>query len=207
VAKIPDTTKWFPSEQLPEICQLLRKMLLVRASRSGVGYDPYLDSLYRRIRGGFMLSIKRDSRIRSIAKFADSVLPSSLADLPSHRPWSDWRSVDDLGDDALVRFQGHLLSKMLAAGIEPAWDSPTTPEPPPNTEGTSATRQKAVEAIPPPAPVNGTPRHEKTQAQIRAAQRKRQVLQLRDEGLTIKEIARQLKWSKRTIEKDVANPQ
>ena len=64
-------------------------------------------------------------------------------------------------------------------------------------------------AIPPPAGETGkAPRRAgPTKAQERAAQRGQEARRLRDEGLTIKEIARQLGWSKRTIEKDLANPQ
>jgi len=198
MAKVTDAGKvGFSPDRLPQICQLLRKMLLIRANGSGVGYDPEMDALYRSVRGGFLLEIGRQTRLRSLAKSAALALPDSLAELPYNLSWSQWRTMQDLGDDALVRFQGNLLSAVMAAGIQPVWDR----VPSSDGEGSVAMVGGATPEATSPSSVETAPALRRDQE--RAAKRKHETWRLRDEGLTVKEIARQLSCSPSTVTNDL----
>ena len=191
----------YAPEHLPYSCQKLRNLLLDRAAGSGVGYDPEKDDRYRSIRGAVLQSMRGQRWLRSLVKSAELVYPDSLAELPDNLSWSDWRTMTDLGDDAVVRFQGNLLSAVLAAGVKPSWNIFDASRRSLHGEGIAPT-ERSTPTDPPSA--NGvTTAPALRRDQQRAAKRKLETWRLRDEGLTVKEIARQLNCSPSTVTNDL----
>lgn len=174
--------KVLPPEKLPYVCQLLRKLLIVRVARDGIGYDPRRDDVYRSTREIFLNSLEGQAFLKPLVKSAERLLPVTLA-TPPKSDALEWEYPEYGGNALLVQFQGDLLTRIRKVGIEPVWELSDPAEEPPDTTVTSTENQA-------PHP---------NRAQRRAAQKRAKAQELRKQDLQIKEIARELNCSMRQV--------
>ncbi len=172
------SSKLSPADLL-DLCRLMTRIL-----RSE--YDPRVDLSYRKLRETLINTVRRERSLRCYAAQALNLFPPTLSEALATDRFR-WRD----GEADLVKFQGDVLSAMTAAGIEPSWE-PGAPKlfqldraDQPSSEHSSTS---AVEKQPGP-----------NRAQRLAMKRRRRARELREAGLTVKEIAGDLQCSIRSV--------
>jgi len=167
---------------LLDLCAGLDKML--RVTEHG-GYSPKLDATYRKCRLALVGGLRQESLLRRVGDQFDKVLPSSLAAFAANDliARSEWDHEVYGGRAILVQLQGDLLTALDAAGCPPEWASDSAKP---------AESKPAGTPRPVPGPVPN-------RTQLQAAQNKARARELRGQGSLIKEIARALGCTERTV--------
>ena len=162
--------------------QQLRHLLEAHHREGAKGYSAQRDAEYRRLRRRLLDLIRRTTFLRELAE-SMHVFPPALSDKCDDFDKTMW----DLGGrQEVVKFEGRVLTALEGAGSDVFAADAITP---------------AVSGLPPTAaPAPATPPAERpNRAQRRAERRREQALSLRSQGKTIKEIARALGCSERTV--------
>jgi len=187
MARIPESEakEWrgrLTPADLLDLCGSFDKMLRVTLHDD---YSPRMDATYRTCRKVFVESLRLQPFLRRLAKQFDDRLPPSLAIFATGDSVSRtmWDHHDYGGRAILIRLQGDLLTAQEAAGCPPKWG----PEP-------KALPEPAQVADTPSAPVSVPNR-----SQRRTAQKRARAIGLRGQGIEIKNIARELGCTERTV--------
>jgi hypothetical protein len=176
----PEAAKPAPALAL-DWCQQLRKLLTAHHRIGAAGYSAQRDAEYRWLRQRFLDLLKATPSLKRLSKYSH-YLPPTLSDICSDLDRHFWGFS---GKENLVRVEGMILTVLERTSFEvfPSRSAdPRTPGPPVAT----------------PANVE-PPSKRPNRARQRAERRKAQAHGLRAEGRTIKEIARALGCSERTV--------
>lgn len=165
-----------------DLCQILRKILEFQAQDGVAGYTPKHDATYRRAREALLRLLKGEPCLTRLAKTAGQLLPDSLVTF-IHVGLSEWDNSYSGGRLKLVQLQGQMLTALEAAGRSPTWEAAQASAAPAERVANPVTKSGAFS----------------NRAQRRAADRREQARKLRDEGRFIKEIAKELRCSERTV--------
>jgi hypothetical protein len=170
-----------------DLCQLLRR-LLYHVITSGPARYRYQDDVnYRKLREMFLTSLRHEPCLAKFAPRADKLLPKELAQCVTIEA-RDWIDPDKGGQIQIIRLQSQLLSALERADRLPS------------VLGTSATPDACDSSV------VGDLTTLRNRAQRRAEERRLQIRRLRAQGRSVKEIAREVSCSARTVYAALQDP-
>jgi hypothetical protein len=182
---------WDSLDACQQICELLDGYF---GTWSGDNYSTQLDQRYRELWKRMTQPADTLPGFPSLGAFLDT-LPPTLASLAHTR--EEWWLMD--GKPTVVYLRGAMLTALEASGI--AQPAPCEPPPVRETTGPDSSHVAGYLADGLEAPI-----HKKNNAaSIRVAERRKRVAGLRNNGCAIKEIARELGTTERTISSDLAH--
>ncbi len=173
-----------------EVLDHLRRIPDYQARVGSAGYKSQLDANYRSIRAVFLEALGQEPCLASFQRRAERLLADSLEALLGHRSLA-WEHPFSGGRVALARLEAQMLTALEAADHSPTWE-PSAVKP-----------KRSLRAEDRKDDRPSQPNH----AQRQAEQRKARAHALREEGRTIKEIAYELRCSKRTVYSDLSDRQ
>lgn len=160
-------------------CERLSTALEGCFARGAIGYQYRCDAAYREVRRRVIADLRADPCLARLAKTADRFLPRSLAQC-AYIPTTWWTDPSTGGRMQLIALQDRILTTLDKAG---------------QLLCVLETAPAAAVATAPSSDFNSKGNH----AQRRADERMRRAQKLRKEDKTIKEIARTLGCSERTV--------
>lgn len=171
-----------------ELCQRLREMLEAHFRAGAVGYSAQRDLAYRRLRQEF-IELVRAAPEFEVLRDKTHILPATLADKSEDFDMTMWELSER---QSVVKLQGMVLTALESSGANlplssGGTDTPKSDRAPFSTQNVAGRRPN--------------------RAQRRSVQRCAQARDLRDQGQTIKEIARALGCSERTVFSYLQEPQ